>query len=518
MITYGAYNPQNYLTSALTLYNQLDKTIKFLRVQNNSPYQLDVSIDGLITHVSEFWQKDVPIPPYSQGNLTVTPVLVITSASHAQAYQFTLQGLTALDGGGSLDGAMPQQAVNSTATGNPLFTAKFGVGSSSGAVQTLNIYNPATSGVDMIFHSARAFTNSPGVPQGVMTYISGADLNLPTAVSATPHTLQANAPVSAAHCTFDDGSGHGGTPIETVRLPGSTTNGTLDMLDFPDTVTLTPGTNLLLVCSDSSSGHVVELGLKWSEQAAIPAPNNGSVPILTAANIVNDGNAIGTGLIEATPTGTTQTIYATNDGQLTWKINQSGVLHQVLKTLTAGNPLQIGQAGDNTELLGVLLADQGMNTNTIRDGTNGNAALDLSLGTGEVQLPQPLHTNSSNNAHNGSVAGSVNFYTPIWGTSFKVLLVTFGGYNSASNFSFTLPLTIGRGLWFSSYNGSSTCAFGSVDVATGLGSGTARGGDIGETQIFANSFGSIQVTSATTFTVNSTGGVAVNGAVLAIGV
>lgn len=40
-----------------------------------------------------------------------------------------------------------------------------------------------------------------------------------------------------------------------------------------------------------------------------------------------------------------------------WSVVQSAVAHQVLKGQTSGNPLQIGQSGDITEILGKLTVD-----------------------------------------------------------------------------------------------------------------------------------------------------------------
>lgn len=482
MITYTTVNPQNYAApnAPLALYNQVDKSIKYIRVLNNSPFQLAVALDGIITNITEFWEKDIAVPSYFQGNLIITPSIAILTASHAQASQLTVMGLTALDGGGTLDGAIPQQAVTATASGAPIFSATVGFGSTAGTEQHLNIFNPPNSGVTYTFHSARFFTNDTTTPACNLLLISGADLNLPLAVPAVSHNGMGTPPTSTAHCTAQDGnSGYGGTIIEVVDAE---TGVTLDFLAFPDNYQLQPGNNLRITLTSGTSGHTVRLTMKWSEsQLTLPTVVN-DMATQTAANIVNDGNAPGTGLIEATPSGGAgQAIYSTNDGQLLWKILQSGVLHQVLNFQSSGNP-QLGQLGDILEFLGSIQIDGG------------------------------------STAHNGSVGGQVTFYVPIWGNGLKVLLVLFGNYNSAANFSFTLPSTIGRGLWLASYNGSSTCAFGNVDVATSLGNGTARGGDISESQIFANSFGSLQITSASTFTVNSTGGVAVNGAALVIGV
>lgn len=184
------------------------------------------------------------------------------------------------------------QAVSPTASGKPLFTAQFGVGSSAGNVQTLNIFNPPNSGVTAEFHAAKVFTNSPGVPQAILAYITGADLNLATAVTPHSHTASATPPTSVMHCTALDGAGQGGTSIETARTTGSTSNETTDLLQFPDKTTLFPGNNLLLVCSDTSAAHTVQLSIKWSEDQA-PAPviaaTGAGTGIAASVNITDQG-------------------------------------------------------------------------------------------------------------------------------------------------------------------------------------------------------------------------------------
>src|SRR5258708_7909508 len=109
MITYGVFNPYNFIAPAgpIVIYG-VDKSIKYLRFLNNSPEQLAISLDGRIVQISEFWQKDVAVPSFFQGNLTVTPSIAILTVSHAQASQLTVQGLVVSDGGGNLDGPIPQ--------------------------------------------------------------------------------------------------------------------------------------------------------------------------------------------------------------------------------------------------------------------------------------------------------------------------------------------------------------------------------------------------------------------------
>lgn len=292
-------------------------------ISNESPFNVSINLQGtskggtLLPETVDFF----PIVQGFNGNVTYSPTSIVTNpASYTAArLSFEVVGANESVNRSAYPIALTRPAVTPTATGNPLFTARFGLGSSANNVQTLNVFNPANSGTDLIFHAAKVFTNSPGVPQAVLTFIAGADLNLATAVTPGSHIAQANPPVSVAHCSADDAAvGHGGTTIETGRTTGSIANATTDLLAFPDTVTLKPGCNLLLVCSDTSASHTIQLALKWSEQTAIPAPSLAGVPILTAANIVNDTSGAGTGIIESTVSGdSTSAVFITNDAQFT---------------------------------------------------------------------------------------------------------------------------------------------------------------------------------------------------------
>jgi hypothetical protein len=115
---------------------------------------------------------------------------------------------------------------------------------------------------------------------------------------------------------------------------------------------------------------------------------------------------------EATPTGASgSTILIATDGTVTIKGDVANVLTTLLQLLpTAGagaSSVKLADATRTTEVLGALLADStlevtstlfadgGINTNTIRDGTNGNTAMDLSAATGDVLFAQhPTLTNN----------------------------------------------------------------------------------------------------------------------------
>lgn len=74
---------------------------------------------------------------------------------------------------------------------------------------------------------------------------------------------------------------------------------------------------------------------------------------LSVTTLSNEGNPINTLFIDAGPAGNLNVIQIFND-HFVWSVVQSGVAHQVLKGQISGNPLQIGQAGDISDVLGNL--------------------------------------------------------------------------------------------------------------------------------------------------------------------
>ena len=105
-----------------------------------------------------------------------------------------------------------------------------------------------------------------------------------------------------------------------------------------------------------------------------------------------------------------------NDGTATLKVDVAGVAHTVLQILNAANFLKLGQTSDTVEVVGQLLVDQ------------------------IAQLIAPVTSVA------GSVGGTINFYTPIWGTSIslKIFGAILSAYNSANVASFTFPSIINQ--------------------------------------------------------------------------
>jgi hypothetical protein len=396
------------ITLGKTGYFQTPFTgLKGLIIGNESPYTLNVTVGlGLSKTLYPETVDFFSVGSGFNGNITFIPSGVLTNPSSYTATTITFDavGINEPIDISVYPISLTRPAINPTATGQPVYTAWAGTSSSAGVVQTLNVFNPANSGVIGIFHSANLFTNSIGIPQSILAYIIGADLNLANSTTAIPHIITPGTRISSMHVTWDDVAvGHGGTIMENARVGGNgTTHGvdTLDLIKFPDVVYLYPGANLLAVISDTASGNVTALSLKWTEQVATP-------PIIVqgakavASSIQNDGSSLATQWLEVTPTGFgSSAIVSTVDGQLTWKVVSGGVYHQALKIASAANFLQLGQAGDITEVLGQLTVDQlvtlvgnliaggGINVNTIRDNVSGTSQITLT--TAGITILNPL--------------------------------------------------------------------------------------------------------------------------------
>lgn len=260
----GAFTPSTYLAPAKPLVlRSVDPFFEYIRYINNSPYQLTVNYEGPTLTITEFWEKDVSLPTSFQGSIIITPLLNITSGGHAQSNSLVLEGYYKGEITNPVNTAIPQQAVNATATGQPIFSTSTGYTSTAGTQQNLNLFNPANSGVVMELHSVRVFTNDSTSPPATLSVISGADLNLAGGAPAIDsHSATGNPPVSAGHATALDGTHSVGTTIETLYIQQSIT---VDFLVFPDVVKLYPGNNLLLNLNSGTTGHTVRLTYKWTE-------------------------------------------------------------------------------------------------------------------------------------------------------------------------------------------------------------------------------------------------------------
>ncbi len=101
---------------------------------------------------------------------------------------------------------------------------------------------------------------------------------------------------------------------------------------------------------------------------------------------------------------------------------------------------------------------------------------------------------------NGNVGGTASCYTPIWGSSLKLLVITCGSYNSTGTPSFALPTSLARGIAFFGDPNSSGLTFGmnnggggiSWTIITGLAGG--GGSSTTGTSLFRNSIATVPLT------------------------
>src|SRR5258706_3149910 len=85
----------------------------------------------------------------------------------------------------------------------------------------------------------------------------------------------------------------------------------------------------------------------------------GTVTTTGVQTLSNEGGAAGLLVIDIGPSGNIQSTEFFTDHFII-NVIQSGVKHQALIGNTSGNPLQLGQAGDKSEVLGTLVVDQGV--------------------------------------------------------------------------------------------------------------------------------------------------------------
>jgi hypothetical protein len=92
-----------------------------------------------------------------------------------------------------------------------------------------------------------------------------------------------------------------------------------------------------------------------------------SATVSTVQTLSNEGATAGLLVIDMGDTNFSQLVALYNDGHALWAVDQTGVKHQVIKIQTSGNPLQLGQASDITEVLGVLQPDVSINAPAATD-------------------------------------------------------------------------------------------------------------------------------------------------------
>ncbi len=312
MFSLGQFNVASFLAPAnpLIIYG-VDQHFQYIRLSNNSPYQLSVNFGGIVINLGEFRVKDMEVPSWFQGTLTITPTINISTVSHAQSNSLIIEGYYKGEVDSPVDQAIPQQAVTATASGKPIFSASINFSSTATILQHLNVFNPPNSGVNFTFHAARAITtDASGASEMALVFLSGGDLNLPIPVAARSHDQGPNPPVSFAHCTAEDSAaGHGGNAFELIPLQQFVVS---ELISFPDTYILEPGNNLRIQLA-SNVGKNVSLILKWSEDIAV-APQGGVLTGVVMTSIVNTGNPAPTPVVTAAPGSEATATLINNDG------------------------------------------------------------------------------------------------------------------------------------------------------------------------------------------------------------
>lgn len=195
-----------------------------------------------------------------------------------------------------------------------------------------------------------------------------------------------------------------------------------------------------------------------------PVGIGGSTNNVTNTSLSNEGNAANT-LVVDIGDATLAQLWKVWTDHFSISVDQSNVAHTVLQGKTAGNPLQLGQAGDITEVLGSLIVDSvlsvGGKVTTVTGGVSGTATLYEVL-TGTIKLSVIYF----NNFKTGASAQPITFSTPYT----AIAKVWVGGISANSQFR-------------------SGTTVRDLDVITGLGSG--GGTTNNQTTISSDSFATI---------------------------
>lgn len=211
----------------------------------------------------------------------------------------------------------------------------------------------------------------------------------------------------------------------------------------------------------------------------------------SVGNIVNDGNPSGTFIIEVTVSGAPgSSIVLKSDGTITLAELIANVVTPFLQSFPGtATILKLGESGKTVEVVGTLtvdstiLANGGVNTNTIRDDVNGNVAADLSAGTGDINFKQQVIIENQKNVLGKDTGGTARIILFIGagsdtilracGVGSQILLQTQDGTNqgTVNANGFTIPKANSHG--FTWFNGN---FIPEISFFTGTGSGTYNHG------------------------------------------
>lgn len=316
--------PDVTLQSGVTVTQTVPFQAKGYIIGNESGLSVTVDLQGLYKPKNLYpgTVDFFPCAPGFSGNILISNVTMLSNVSSWPSSFLTVDMVQ--QGEMINDAVYPfplptRQTTTPTTSGNPIFSATVGFGSSVNNYQMINVYNPANSGFLYEMHSMRVFTSGNQLGMAtILEYFSGADFLYGISVPAEPHDVSANPTVSTASVTAQDANTKPGssTPIEVLNNQQATT---LDFLTFPDKVRVWPGNNLTMVYGAFlavTPGTVVRLTAKWTEipLTGVLAASGGATTgnILTAANLVNTTNPAGSGVIQVGNGGTS---YLTADNQ-----------------------------------------------------------------------------------------------------------------------------------------------------------------------------------------------------------
>jgi hypothetical protein len=206
-----------------------------------------------------------------------------------------------------------------------------------------------------------------------------------------------------------------------------------------------------------------------SHLADTPIPNPQQVGATSSTSTLsNEGNPSPTLVIDIGDINFSQLFTFYNDGSCLWAVDQAGVKHQVLRVNNAGTPLQLGQAGDLSEILGQMKVDQLATLTGLTDVGNlsqtggsviitGNGQgsihlgqvaqgdiIDTSGGTVFYKAPTTIQFQIPSGTNVASIVGTT-FACPTINASTRLNLAQ-SGYDHLSQFSGTGSGTFGTGL------------------------------------------------------------------------
>lgn len=187
-----------------------------------------------------------------------------------------------------------------------------------------------------------------------------------------------------------------------------------------------------------------------------PIGITGSVSTGTSGNTLsNEGGIAGTGVIDIGDAALAKLWNIFTD-HFTIGVDQAGVLHSILKGNASGNPAQIGQAGDISEVLGQLNVDQLLNA----IGALTVAGLFTALGNAQVN-----GTLKSTGLITGSAGLQSQYGVPLLGIQHGITGLLGAGSNTVVTHSLGVAptdvfcmcySTTGQSSTFTTYNYTST--------------------------------------------------------------